>query len=154
MKNLYRLFLGLTLLSCLLFAKNSNANDFKIGDITIHYNVFNSTFLQPETATIYGIKRSKNRAILNISVVKNEEGEASEREDVKGIVSNVFGHGTNLLGQLKELAFKEIKEKTAIYYIASFPINNAERITFDLKVQPNKQGKLIPIKFKQQVFIE
>lgn len=128
------------------------AGEFVIDDLTVHYSLINSSFIEPKIATQYSLIRSKNRALLNISVVQKAENTTDET--VKGLTANIFGTAVTLAGQLKELAFKEVKEQNAIYYIATFPINNGERLTFDLKVQPNKEGKLIPIKFKQQVFVE
>jgi len=116
---------------------------------SVHYSLINSSFIHPEIATQYGIKRSKNLALLNISVLKKE---ATDKNIP--VISNIFGHGKNLIGQLKELSFKEIKEVDAIYYIATFPISNGERLSFDLKVQPEKKGRLIPIVFKEQVFAD
>ncbi len=136
------------LLSLLLsIALPIQAEQHTVGDFTVHYSLINSSFLQPEVATQYGIKRSKNIGMLNISVIKKSDSEMGTP-----VISNVFGSGKSLSGQFKELAFKEIKEENAIYYIATFAIGNGERLSFDLKVQPEKQGKLIPIKFKQQVY--
>jgi len=145
-RNLLSLFpLAIFLLSSSLV--NSAEHTFE--NYTVHYSLLNSSFIQPEIATQYGIKRSKNIALLNISVLRKE---TSDKDTP--VISNIFGHGKNLLGQLKELSFKEIKEVNAIYYIATFPINNGERLSFDLQVQPNKKGKLIPIVFKEQVFVD
>ena len=137
-----------------LVSQPSAANEFVIGDITVHYSLVNSSVLAPKIATQYNLKRSKNQALLNISVVENMEKDAARRGEVKGVISNIFGQATTLVGHLKRLHFKEIKEQNAVYYIATFPITNGERLTFDLQVQPNKVGKLIPIKFKQQVFTD
>ena len=125
------------------------SEEHTVGDYTIHYNLINSSFIEPKVATQYGLKRSKNIGLLNISVVKK-----SDDEKVIGVVSNILGHGVSLSGQLKPLAFKEIREDTAIYYLATIPIRNGERLSFDLQVQPEKQGKLIPIKFKEQIYID
>jgi len=76
----------------------------------------------------------------------------TETEMDEAVIANVFGHATNLIGQLKKLAFKEVKEDNAIYYLATFPINNAETLKFDLQIQPNKAGKLLPLSFRTQVF--
>lgn len=133
-------------------SQSLSAGEFAIDDLTVHYSLINSSFIQPEIASQYSLIRSKNRALLNISVVQNPND--TTIEEVKGLKANIFGTAVTLAGQLRKLAFKEIKEQNAIYYIATFPINNGERLTFDLKVQPNKAGKLIPIKFKQQVFVE
>lgn len=125
------------------------AQQHTVGDYTVHYNLLNSSFIEPKLATQYRLKRSRNIALLNISVIKK-----SDTPEGTPVISNIFGHATSLSGQFKELAFKEVKAGDAIYYLATFPINNGERLNFDLKVQPNKQGKLIPIKFKKQVYID
>lgn len=70
------------------------------GALDVHYNIFNSTMLQPETAQAVGLNRSKNLAILNVSMVKAGKGQ-------KGAVVGSF---QNLLGQSQTLAFKEIDE--------------------------------------------
>ena len=129
---------------------NAGANEQKVGEYTVHYNLFNSSVITAEVATQYNLKRNKNIALLNISVVRN----SVDDDKVIGVVSNVFGQGSSLSGQHKGLAFKEIKEETAIYYIAQVKVFHGERLSFDIKVQPEKQGKLIPISFKQQIFIE
>lgn len=132
-----------------LFSSALSADEHTVGDYTVHYNLLNSSFIEPKIATQYGIKRSKNIGLLNISVIKKSDKPAGTP-----VIGNVFGHGASLAGQVKELAFKEVKEGDAIYYLATFPINNGERLSFDLKVQPLKQGKLIPIKFKKQIYID
>lgn len=128
---------------------NAIANEHTVGEFTVHYSLVNSSMLEPKVATQYGIKRSKNIALLNISIIKK-----SDEEMGTPVIANVFGNGKNLIGQLKELAFKEVKEENAIYYLATFAIRHGERLSFDLQVQPEKQGKLIPIKFKQEVFAD
>jgi hypothetical protein len=145
-----RILLNLIPLAILFLLSNPlKAVEHSIGEYTVHYNLLNSSFIQPKVATQYGIKRSKNIGLLNISVIKK-----SDAAEGTAVISNIFGHGTSLAGQVKELAFKEVKEADAIYYIATFPISDRERLSFDLQVQPEKVGKLIPIKFKKQVFID
>ena len=141
------------LASFFLLVSFANAEQHTVDDYTIHYNLLNSSFIEAKTATQYGIKRSKNIGLLNISVIKKSDTDPAASTG-KAVISNIFGHGASLAGQVKSLAFREIKEGDAIYYIATFPINNAERLSFDLQVQPEKVGKLIPIKFKKQVFID
>ena len=58
------------------------------GPLDVHYNIFNSTFLQPETANAVGLNRSKNQAVINVSMVK----------DAKGQKGAVTGNFKNLLG--------------------------------------------------------
>lgn len=139
-----RLFNQFLLFLLTIFPSTLIANEHKVGDVSIHYSAFTSSLLSAETAKKYNIKRSGKTGILNISVIKNNQS----------VFANIFGHAKNILGQLKELAFKEIKQGNAIYYIAEFSFNNAEEIIFDLNIQPEKTGNLIPLKFKQQLFYD
>ena len=41
------------------------------GDVTVHYNTFNSTFLTPDIAKAAGLTRSKNQGVINVSVLKD-----------------------------------------------------------------------------------
>lgn len=126
----------------LLFTKLSFANQHSVGDITIHYNALSTANIPAEVASQYGITRSERTGLINISVMKKDTP----------VIANIFGHGKNLAGQLKELAFKEIKEDKAIYYIATFTFRNSEKLTFDLQIQAEKKGILLPLQFKQQLF--
>ena len=152
---MYRSAINRTLifLSSFFLVSFSFAEQHSVDDYTVHYNLLNSSFIEAAVATQYGIKRSKNIGLLNISVMKKSEKNPNTGTGM-AVISNIFGHGASLAGQVKSLAFKEIKEADAIYYIATFPINNGERLSFDLQVQPEKVGKLIPLKFKEQVFID
>ena len=42
----------------------------EFGDITVRYNTFTSSFLQPDVAAAAGLVRSKNQGVLNIAVLK------------------------------------------------------------------------------------
>lgn len=111
------------------------------GTLDVHYNIFNSTFLQPETAQAVGLNRSKNQAVLNVSMVKNSTGQ-------KGAVSGSFD---NLLGQTETLSFKEVDEGEAVYYLAQFAITGQEILRFDLQVT-DADGQTHSLKFNQEVF--
>lgn len=137
-----RLAFGLILMGLASFSVT--ANEQTVGDVTIHYNVFNSALISADVAAQYHITRSGQTGVINVSVMKNG----------KAVVANIFGHGKNLAGQLKALAFKEIKEDKAIYYIATFTFRSDEKLSFDLQVQPEKQGLLLPLKFKQTLYVD
>lgn len=132
----------ISLCFALLISSFANAEQkYTSGDLDIHYIVFNSSFMQPEVAAATGLERSKDVAVLNVSLVRNGKGE-------KGQVSGTL---TNLLGQSKQLTFKEIDETTAVYYLSQFPIDSRETLRFDIKVTDAEQ-KQHQIKFNQEVF--
>ncbi len=111
------------------------------GSLDVHYNIFNSTFLQPETASAVGLNRSKNQAVINVSMVK----------DAKGQKGAVTGNFKNLLGQTEILTFKEVDEGDAVYYLAQFAITGQEILRFELQVT-DADGKTHLLKFNQEVF--
>lgn len=119
----------------------------KVGEVSVHYNAFNSASLTPEIAKQYQISRSGNQGVLTMSV--KTEGTKSE----KWLLANISGKARNLLGQSTDLTFKEIKEGIATYYITSFRFDDKDHLTFDLVVAP-ETGASIPVTFTQQFFME
>ncbi|MGK9616948.1 DUF4426 domain-containing protein, partial [Salmonella enterica subsp. enterica] len=73
----------------------------EFGDITVRYNTFTSSFLQPETAQAVGVVRSKNKGLINVSVFKG----------VTPVVAQVTGTIKDLSGKSEVLTFKQITEK-------------------------------------------
>ena len=111
---------------------SATANEHTVGDVTVNYNALSAALIPAEVAAQYGITRSGRTGIVNIAVSKGG----------KPVIANIFGHGKNLTGQLKELAFKEIKEENAVYYIATFTFRDGEKLHFDLQVQAEKKRYL------------
>ncbi|MGF6089143.1 DUF4426 domain-containing protein [Pseudomonas sp. 18173] len=110
------------------------------GDVTVHYNTFNSTYLTPDIAKSAELIRSKNQGVINISVLK--EG--------KPLMAQVSGSVKDLTSQTVPLQFKQITEQGAIYYIAQYPVDQQEVRTFDIKVQTG--DKTNTISFQQELF--
>ncbi|UST89945.1 MULTISPECIES: DUF4426 domain-containing protein [Pseudomonas] len=110
------------------------------GDITVHYNTFNSTFLQPDIAKAAELIRSKNQGVINVSVVK----------DGKPVIASVTGTIKDLTSNSVALKFRQITEQGAIYYIAQYPVPQQETRTFEIKVQNG--DKINTINFNQELF--
>ncbi len=71
------------------------------GDITVHYNTFNSTFLTPDIAKAAELIRSKNQGVINVSVIK----------DGKPLIANVTGTVKDLTSQSVPLNFRQVTER-------------------------------------------
>lgn len=112
----------------------------KFGDVTVHYNTFNSTFLTPDIAKAAELTRSKNQGVINVSVIK--EG--------KPLMAQVSGTVKDLTSQSVPLTFKQVTEQGAIYYVAQYPVPQQETRTFDIKVQVG--DKINTINFNQELF--
>ena len=112
----------------------------KFGDVTVHYNTFNSTFLTPDIAKAAELVRSKNQGVINVSVIK----------DGKPLIAQVNGTVKDLTSQSVPLKFKQITEQGAVYYIAQYPVDQQEVRTFEIKVQNG--DKINTINFNQELF--
>ncbi len=126
----------------------TNAGEKVFGKYSIHYSAFSSDFLTPQIAKTYGIQRSKNRAVLNITITENKAGSLPVP-----VEANIDSMATNEYQKLKNVELRQVVENGAIYYITEFPIANQEIISF--KISANKDGKVIgTVKFQQQFFID
>lgn len=130
------------------FTIQVNAGQFKtIKDVEVHYSTFNSTFLTPQVARSYKLKRNGYSAIINISVLDNyQPGKPATTATITGTVKN-------LIGQTRELSFREVKEGEAIYYLAEFSITDEEILNFNLDIDAGLKGHG-PIQFRQKFYVE
>lgn len=138
----------LCLLTTLLFgALPVHAEQLEnIGNLEVHYSSFPSTFLTPEVANTYRIQRSRYLAVINVTVLdKSQEGKPA-------VTAVLTGQAKNLLGSIKNLSFREIREGSAIYYIAELKHANEESFSFTIDVSQNgTQGQ---IAFKQTFYVD
>ncbi len=137
------------------FALNAIAEQFEKTEdgYEIHYNAFNSNFLNPEVAKVYGITRSKNRALLNISVLK----EINATKKI-AVTAEITVEVVNLNEQSRNLNLREIVEGSedspAIYYIDDFKIYNGETLNFTITVDLEKEDNVHDFRFSQQFFVD
>ncbi len=139
------LFAALALSLCMpLVAQQSE--DF--GDFEVHYSTLNTNMLSPDVARAYGIQRSGNRAMLNVTVLdKSDSGLNS------AMTASVSAEATNLTGQRRVIDLQEIRDQDAIYYVGTFRIHNEEMLNFQLSVQPEGIPRPRQISFRQQFFV-
>lgn len=107
----------------------------KFGDVTVHFSVFNSTFITPDIARAYQLTRAGDRALINISVTETSDGQTS-----LGLPARITGTATNLLQQQRVLEFRAINEGDATYYLADLRHTNEEVMNFDIDVQLDTGG--------------
>ncbi|MFO6422731.1 DUF4426 domain-containing protein [Motilimonas sp. KMU-193] len=147
MHHLKALALSLSTALMLLLSPASFAEQKQtFANLDVHYIAFNSTFLTPKIARAYKIKRSAYNALINISVLDTQQlGNPS-------VPATLSGSAKNLLGNVTQLEFREVKEGDAIYYLAELPFRHEETFTFDIKI--NSQGKNNKLKFVQKFYVE
>ena len=112
----------------------------EFGDITVHYNTFTSSFLQPETAQKVGVVRSKEKGLINVTVIKG----------VTPVAAQVTGTIKDLGGKSEVLTFKQITEKSGVSYLAPYSVTQREYKTFTINVETG--GKAHGFQFNQELF--
>ena len=139
---------SLFMLALLGISASSSAENSRVfGDYVVHYNAFRSDTLSPEIAKAYELTRRNNRIIVNITVLKKVMGTTG-----KPVSATIAGNASNLTGQLKTLEFREIKEDTAIYYIAELKVSDGEFLKFKLNITPEGEEGPARLQFSKRFF--
>jgi hypothetical protein len=146
-KNLIPFVFAIACLFASGLAQAENSQDF--GDYVVHFNALSTSQLPPSVTKEYDIKRSKNRGMMNVAVLRKALGTGTEP-----VPAGISASATNLTGQKRDIELREIREGTAIYYIGVFPITHEETLRFLVQVKPEGQDDSYEVRFKQQFFTE
>jgi hypothetical protein len=115
-----------------------------IGSHIVHFSAQSTDLLPKEVARAYDIIRSKNRAMLNVSIIEKGSNKAASGE--------VTVKTVNLTGQLKNVVMVKRQEQDAIYYIGVTPVANRETLIFDISVRPEGADEASQVRFKRQFY--
>lgn len=121
----------------------------ELGDFQLHYNAVRTDMLTPEVARAYGIERSANRVMLNVSLLrKNADGTTSPAD------GKVAATAYNLTGQTKDLEMRRITEGSSVYYIGEVGISGNEILVFNIDVVPPGQNTKHTVQFKREFYAD
>lgn len=114
----------------------------KIDGYTIYYSALPTTFLTAKVASDYNIKRSRNRAMINIAI----------RKEGKPVIAAVSATAVNLSKQLKKVFMRPIHDGQVVYYIGEVPVANRETLNFTVNITPENTNKNLKISFQEKFF--
>ncbi|HUD96252.1 MAG TPA: DUF4426 domain-containing protein [Woeseiaceae bacterium] len=127
-------------------AEPAAASSMDIGNHVVHFSAQLTDRLPAEIASLYNIVRSKNRAMLNVSVISDDTGAS--------VPATVTVKTVNLTGQLKNVNMRKIQEQEAIYYIGETPVSNRETLVFDISVLPEGESEPSELRFKRDFYTD
>jgi hypothetical protein len=130
-------------------AQPAGVTSADIGEHVLHFNALSTDRLPPEIASAYNIVRSKNRAMITVSLIEEESGTPT--------AGDVSLKTVNLTGQLKNVTMRRIDEPgdpPAIYYVGTTPVANHETLIFDIMVTPEGKTRPSEVRFKQQFYTD
>lgn len=125
-------------------AQHAAASDVDIGDHIVHFSAQSTDQLSPQIARAHGIVRSKNRAMLTISIL--EEGTTTS------VAADISVRTVNLAGQLKNVTMRKIEEQDAIYYIGETGVANRETLIFDISITPEGMSEPSELRFTREFY--
>ena len=128
-------------------AVTETMHDF--GDYVLYFNALTTDQLTTEIAQRHGIVRSSNRAMLNVSIVKKQQGAVGT--PVRGAVEV---SAANLTGQLKPVALREITEAEAIYYIGESSVADGETLVYSIDATPFGDDTPMSVRYMKQFFAD
>ena len=112
-----------------------------LGPYEVHYVVVRSSFFSEAIAERYGIVRGRDRALMNISVLANGQP----------VAASLDGTVINLLEQRQPLEFREIREGSAIYYLAEVRYTDRETLRFRVDLT-GPDGTTRSLAFQQKMY--
>lgn len=127
-------------------AQELNETFREFGNYEVHFNALRTDTLTAEIARTYGIQRSRNRVMLNVTLLYKEADHAPR----KPMNATVQVDAYNLNGQLKNLEMRRVSEGEAIYYIGETSISGSEILVFDIKVTPEGETQPLEVKLKRE----
>ena len=117
-----------------------------IGEYVVHFSAQATDQLSTDIAKAYNIVRSKDRAMLTVSIVR--------KSDARSVPATVTVRTVNLTGQLKNVTMRRIDEQDAIYYVGETPVANRETLVFDISVTPEGSSAPAEMRFKREFYTD
>ncbi len=154
---LFKLFktilVSVSLLGTIIVTPNLQSAELKTDDgYIIHYNALNTTLVPVEVARSYNIVRSKTRGMLTVVILKAPM--ADKPGLPHSVTAKVTAQVVNLNQQLQTLEMRHLQDGDATYYVDVFSFTNEDTLDFTITVQPESQGKVQKITFRQQFFVD
>lgn len=116
----------------------------RFGDLLIHHNTFNSSYLQPDIAAAAGLQRGPRQGVVNIAVQRLTD------DGLEVVDARVEGTVTNLLQQTTALKFIRIQEQEAVYFVANYTAGQRGLLRFEVKVQADDNAPVQTVRFQQE----
>ncbi|MEM9172191.1 MAG: DUF4426 domain-containing protein [Pseudomonadota bacterium] len=122
-------------------AQSAAENSATFGDYTVHFHALSTDEVPAQVAREIGVVRARNRALLNVSVIRTT--------DQTPVTAEVTVKPVNLTGQLKNMTMREVAQADAIYYLGELTVANRETLIFDIAVTPTDETETFNVRTKR-----
>lgn len=100
----------------------------RIGDVSVHASVVQTSTLAPTVASAYGITRDERRVLLLVAVRQGPEAQAI------AVPAQVVATVTDLRGRRQDIAMRELRSDDLLDYIGTVEIELPDTLRFDVTV--------------------
>ena len=100
----------------------------RIGDVSVHASVVQTSTLAEGVAREYGITRDEHRVLLLVAVRQGPEAEAT------ALPAKVVATVTDLRGRRQDIAMRELRSGELLDYIGTVEIDLPDTLRFDVVV--------------------
>jgi hypothetical protein len=129
----------------LALAPLASAEQFAtFGDYDVHYNAFRADFLPPEVATQHGLTRSRDRGLLNITVLRHTEAGATAPSEAALAVTV-----TSREAGAQVVRMRPVVEDGTLNYLGEFRLQRTDTYRFEIEVTPAGTARAYRIVFSQ-----
>lgn len=120
----------------------AQAHAQKFGDYTVRSSTVGSQHVSPSTAKEHGIERSPKHAVVNVTVMKNDQA----------IPAQVSVTAQNLTGLRRQIDMKETKVGNYVSYTGSYDFVHGEVIDFTVQATPRGSDKVLTMSYRERMW--
>ena len=142
MSRLARLALCALLLACACAAHAEQFATF--GEYEVHYNAFRADFLPADVATQHGLTNSRDRGLLNITVLRRtESGGTAPSEAALAVTATSRRVGPQLV------RMRPVLEDGTLNYLGEFRLQGEDTYRFEIEITPAGTARAHRVVFSQ-----
>jgi hypothetical protein len=117
----------------------------RVGDVTMHASVMQTSSLNEGVARDYGIKRSDNTVLLLIAVRKGADAKDT------ALPATIKATATDLSGRRHDIAMRELRTGSLLDYVGSVDISLPDTLRFDVNIV-RENGASSRMQFNREFF--
>ena len=117
----------------------------RVGDVTMHASVMQTSSLNDGVAKEYGITRSDNTVLLLIAVRKGADAKDT------ALPAKITATATDLSGRRHDIAMRELRTGSLLDYVGSVDISLPDTLRFDVNIV-RENGASSRMQFNREFF--
>jgi hypothetical protein len=117
----------------------------RVGDVTMHASVMQTSSLNDGVAREYGITRSDNTVLLLIAVRKGADAQDT------ALPATITATATDLSGRRHDIAMRELRTGSLLDYVGSVDISLPDTLRFDVSIV-RENGASSRMQFNREFF--